>query len=622
MAELTAAYRWWKLRFVAICIFATLSLSGPPGAVAAETKRVLILHSFGVDFRPWGEYSRTIRSELFRQSPWPLDIKDHLLATARSSDENPEPPFIDYLNALEVKHSPDLIICIGAPAANFIQRHRDHLFPATPMILTAVEKRRVRYDSLTKNDTVIPVAHNFRAVFDNILRLLPNTKQVVVINGASPNEKFWRGELSWELKPYESRLKLLYFDDTPFVDVLKEASRLPPDTAIFWHLMNVDAAGVAYEGDIGLKKLFAVANAPIFSYDDGFFGGEIVGGPMYSVLESSEKTAAIAVRILSGERAGDIKTPPVLFATPKYDWRQLQRWKISESRLPPGSEILFREPTAWQRYSWQIALITAVILAQAGFISALLNAHRRRRLAEIQSAQRTKELAHVSRFATAGELTASIAHEINQPLGAILTNAETADAILKSPTPDIVELKDIVKDILHDDRRASEVIRRMRSLLKKAPFDPKKFDLNELVRETVDLLSAVAGGRKVELASFLAPIALPIVGDHIQLQQVIINLVVNAIDAMKDTPTKDRIISIRTSRIENFAQLSVSDRGPGIPEDKLKEVFEPFFTSKAEGMGMGLSIARTIIEAHHGLISAKNRDHGGASFRIRLPLVS
>ena len=620
-AELTAAYRWWKLRFVAICIFATLSVSGLPSVVAAETKRVLILHSFGVDFRPWGEYSRTIRSELFRQSPWPLDIEDHLLATARSSDENPEPPFVDYLNALEVKHSPDLIICIGAPAANFIQRHRDHLFPATPMILTAVEKRRVRYDSLTKNDTVIPVAHNFRAVFDNILRLLPNTKQVVVINGASPNEKFWRGELSWELKPYESRLKLLYFDDTPFVDVLKEASRLPPDTAIFWHLMNVDAAGVAYEGDIGLKKLFAVANAPIFSYDDGFFGGEIVGGPMYSVLESSEKTAAIAVRILSGERAGDIKTPPVLFATPKYDWRQLQRWNISESRLPPGSEILFREPTAWQRYSWQIALITAVILAQAGLISALLQAHRRRRLAEIQSAQRTKELARVSRFATAGELTASIAHEMNQPLGAILTNAETADAILQSPTPNIGELKDIVKDILHDDQRASEVIGRMRSLLKKAPFDPKHFDFNEVVRETVDLLSAVAVGRKVELASFLAPIALPIICDHIQLQQVIINLVVNAIDAMKDTPTKDRIISIRTSRAEKFAELSVSDRGPGIPEDQLKEVFEPFFTSKAEGMGMGLSIARTIIEAHHGLIWAENRDHGGATFRIKLPLV-
>ena len=620
MAELTAEYRWWKLRFVAICIFATLSLFGPPGAVAAETKRVLILHSFGVDFRPWGEYSKTIRSELFRQSPWPLDIKDHLLATARSSDENPEPPFIDYLNALEVKRSPDLIICIGAPAANFIQRHREHLFPATPMILTAVEKRRVRYDSLTKNDTVIPVAHNYRAVFDNILRLLPNTKQVVVINGASPNEKFWRGELSWELKPYESRLKLLYFDDTPFVDVLKEASRLPPDTAIFWHLMNVDAAGVAYEGDIGLKMLFAVANAPIFSYDDGFFGGEIVGGPMYSVLESSEKTAAIAVRILSGERAGDIKTPPVLFATPKYDWRQLQRWNISESRLPPGSEISFREPTGWQRYSWQIALITTVILLQAGLISALLREHRRRKFSEVQSRQRMAELARVIRFSTAGELTASIAHEINQPLGSILMNAETADAILKSPTPDIAELKDIVKDILQDDQRASEVIRRMRSLLKKAPFELKNFDLNDVVRETLGFFSSLAIGRKFELVSLITPEALPILGDRIQLQQVILNLVINGIDAMKNTPNENRNISIRTSRVENFAQLSVSDRGSGIPEDKLKEVFEPFFTSKAEGMGMGLSIARTIVEAHNGLISAKNRDHGGATFRIKLPI--
>ena len=119
----------------------------------------------------------------------------------------------------------------------------------------------------------------------------------------------------------------------------------------------------------------------------------------------------------------------------------------------------------------------------------------------------------------------------------------------------------------------------------------------------------------------ITPDALPILGDRIQLQQVILNLVVNGIDAMKDAPGENRIISIRTSRVENFAELSVSDRGPGIPEDKLEKVFDPFFTSKAEGMGMGLSIARTIIEAHHGLISAKNRDHGGATFRIRLPLV-
>jgi C4-dicarboxylate-specific signal transduction histidine kinase len=163
-----------------------------------------------------------------------------------------------------------------------------------------------------------------------------------------------------------------------------------------------------------------------------------------------------------------------------------------------------------------------------------------------------------------------------------------------------------VNDILRDDRRASEVIRRMRSLLKKAPFELKNIDLNDLIREAVDFLSSLAIGRKVELVSVITPDALPIAGDRIQLQQVILNLAVNRIDAMKDTPGEERIISIRTSREENFAELSVSDRGAGIPPEKLKDVFEPFFTSKAEGMGMGLSIARTIVEAHNGQVSATN----------------
>ncbi|WP_457094334.1 sensor histidine kinase, partial [Microvirga sp. P5_D2] len=298
---------------------------------------------------------------------------------------------------------------------------------------------------------------------------------------------------------------------------------------------------------------------------------------------------------------------------------------ISESRLPPGSEVWFREPTAWERYSWQISLIAAVILLQAGLISALLREHRRRRLAEVQSRQRMVELAHVNRFSTAGELTASISHEVNQPLGSILANAEAAAAILKAQNPDIaalpdiVELKEIVNDILRDDRRASEVIRRMRSLLKKAPFELRNVDLNDVVRETLGLLSSLAVGQKFELTSLLTQNALPVLADRIQLQQVILNLVVNGIDAMKDTPAEHRIIRIQTSRAGEFAELSVSDRGPGIPEDKLKEIFEPFFTTKQEGMGMGLCIAHTIIESHGGRISAESHAVG-AVFRVSLPL--
>ena len=604
----------------ALAVALLLAMLGQSKAADPTAKRILMLHSFGPRFKPWSDYEQAIRSEISRRWQKRVEFLDQSLVNA-GDGENPEPAFVDYLRALYARRPIDLIVAMGAPAADFIQRHRQQLFPTTPMVFTAVEQRRVQSEKLTENDTVVAVAHDFPAAFDNILRVLPLTQTIAVVNGASPNEKFWLEEMRRELAPLTRRIELRWYDELSFEDILVEAARLPPHSAIFWHLMNVDAAGVSHEQNDALNKLSSTANRPIFSYDGSFFGEAIVGGPMHSVQQLSQSTADVAVRILNGEKPGDIKTPPSPFAAPIFDWRQLQRWGISDSNLPAGSTVYFREPTGWERYSWQIALTAAIILAQAGFISALLHANRRRQFAEMQSRERLTELARVVRFSTAGELTASIAHEINQPLGAILANAETAEAILQSSNPDIAELNDIVKDILQDDRRASEVIRRMRSLLAKAPFELKSLDLNDLVGDTVELLSALAVGRQCELATVITPHALPILGDRIQLQQVILNLIVNGIDAMQDTPRENRIISIRTSRLENFAELSVSDLGPGIPEEKLKEIFEPFFTSKPGGMGMGLSIARTIIEAHHGLIRAKNRDHGGASFRIRLPLV-
>ena len=604
----------------ALLLAATLGQSRAEGA---KTKHVLMLHSFGLNFKPWTVYAAAIRAEISRRGN--VDFQDHSLVVARMSDDKSDAPFVEYLHALNAARPPDLIMSIGAPAANFVQRHRKDLFPNIPMVMTGVERRRVAFDKLSENDTVVGTTNTTIEFFENILRVLPLTTTIAVVIGASPSETYWLEEARRRTAPLAWRVQIRYYNELSFDEIQKDAAALPPNSAIFWLLLNVDAAGVAHEGPDALVQLSKVANAPIFTHDQSFFGDGIVGGPMHSVVEQSMKAADVALRILDGEKVGDIKPSFIGVASPIFDWRQLQRWGIAESNLPPGSTVYFREPSAWERYWWQIALTTAIILAQAGLIAALLREHRRRQIAEVQSRQRMTELVHVNRVATAGELTASIAHEINQPLGSILTNAESAQAMLKSQGPDIaelpliIELKDIVNDILQDDRRATEVIRRMRSLMKKAPFELKHLDFNDVVGETVELVLAI--GRKVKLDNRITPDALPILGDRVQLQQVILNLVANGIDAMKDTPAENRVISVRTSRVENFALLSVSDRGHGIPEDKLKEVFEPFYTSKAEGMGMGLSIARTIVEAHNGQLSAKNRDHGGATFRIRLPLV-
>jgi signal transduction histidine kinase len=589
-------------------------------AAADEHKRVMILHSVGREFRPWNEYAKDMRAELDRQSPWPLDVQEHSLVAARTADQNPEAPFVDYLRMLYGEHPPDLIIVVGAPAASFIQRHRKDLFATAPMLFTTVEQRRVRTSDLTQYDTVVAVIHDFRFLFESFLRIAPDTKTIAIINGDSPNEQFWQGEMRRELKPLEDRIEMRWYDKLSYEDLLRQTAALPPHSAIFWYQMIVDGAGVSHEGDRALTRLYQTANAPIFSHDDAFFGGEIVGGPMHSALAGSRRAAAVAIRILGGEKPQHIKTPASNFAAPKYDWRQLQRWKINERLLPPGSEIDFREPTAWETFRWQIILICAIVLVQALLISLLLQERKRREYAEVQSRQRMSELAHVNRFSTAGELSASIAHEINQPLGAIRVNAESLELIAKSANPDPDEIKEITADIRRDERRASDVIVRLRSLFKKAPFELRNVDFNEIVSETVEFLSALAIGRQVDLAKSLYPVPLVVKGDPIQLQQVILNLVVNAIDAMSDVPAANRHITIRTGRSDNFAEVSISDSGPGIPSDKLSEVFEPFFTTKAHGMGMGLSIARTIVEAHRGQLLAENQTSGGALFRIRVSL--
>jgi signal transduction histidine kinase len=613
----------WLVAFVLMTSVGGTAAQSNPNGTAAQPKRILFLSSYGQGFQPWVTWTREIRREMDRQSPWPLSIQEHYVVTALSANEAADAKFVDYLRALYDHARPDLIVAFGAPAARFVQQHRAGLFPKVPMLLAAVNVRRVTQSLLSEQDAVVGTEIDNVVVFENILRLLPATKTIAMIIGNSPPERFWVEDIQRELKPLVgNKVELLFFNERPFEQTLDAVAKLPPHSAIYFQQMMVDGAGAVYGDKEPLKRIAKGATAPIFAIDQTYFDGDVVGGPMTSPAEGAKATGSAAIRMLRGESASNIRVPAIGFASPIYDWRQLRRWNIGESRLPPGSEVMFRESSAWERYSWQIIVIIAAILLQAGLIAVLLQERNRRHLAEVKSRQHMAELVHVNRFATAGELGALIAHEISQPLNAILFNAEAAQIVLKSPSPDVDALREIVTAILHDDERASEVIKRMRSLLKKAPFELTSLDVTDVAREAIKLLSTLARERKVELLSVMTPDPLPILGDRIQLQQVILNLALNAMDAIREMPSRNRTIRIRTSLTEGFAELSVSDRGPGIPEDRLRRVFDPFFTTKADGMGMGLSIARTIIEAHNGQISAANRNDGGTSFRVKLPLVS
>jgi len=243
-----------------------------------------------------------------------------------------------------------------------------------------------------------------------------------------------------------------------------------------------------------------------------------------------------------------------------------------------------------------------------------------RRKAQEETRQLRKEVAHMDRVTLMGELAASLAHEINQPLTAIMSNAQAAQRFLNREEPDFVEVKEILADIISDDKRAGDVIRRLRALFKKTEVDRISIDINRMLEDTLAIIKSEAIIRNVSIQMESDDTLPPVIGDSVQLQQVILNLIINASEAMSDLNVHSRKVVIAAEKADQKSvRVSVRDIGPGIDADRFDRAFEPFFTTKPEGIGMGLSISKSIIEAHGGKMWAENHPDGGAVFYLTLP---
>jgi signal transduction histidine kinase len=605
----------------ALCGIVLLALAALD-AFAAEPRRVLLLHSFGSDYSPWGDMAASLRTELVKRSRDPIDLYEASIFTARFENPAEEGPFAEYLRSLFAGRKLDLVIAMGAPATYFVQRHRAMLFATTPVLIVGMDVRRIADGTLTANDTVVGVNLDLAAYVDNILRVLPDTTDIEIVIGNSPLEQYWIGEMHRAFEPFTKRVTLTWLNLLTFDKMLERAANLKPRVAILYFIVSVDAAGAPYVQGRAIEKLREVANGPIFGLGDYDFGRGIVGGPLLQTQLLGQQAAAAAIRIFGGEPPSSVKIEPIQLGTPVYDWRELRRWDISEARLPPHSVVQYREATMWQQYRWQITLAVAALLLQSALITGLLYEHRRRRSAEFEARRRMGELALVNRRAAIGEMSASIAHEIKQPLSAIVTNSDVGQRWLAKLAPNSVvdEASAALKRIVNDAYRANKVIDSVRGMFKKDDAGRALLDVNDEIRDVLALLRIELEEYDITVRTALSDGAPRVLASRIQLQQVMLNLARNAIEAMSTVTDRPRTLKLSSAADAGELMVTIEDNGPGVEPEVLSRLFEPFVTTKSNGMGMGLSICRSIVESHGGQLSVVPAKPHGAVFELKLPL--
>lgn len=853
-------------RVIRCAILATLIAGATFPATAAPTRRVLLLSADPHTSPGLLEVELSLRRVFSDslQGGAELDV-EHLDMVYGTSPELRQ-LLVDLLKAKCAERPPAVVIAVGAGPLRFALDERQQLFPNARILFCHIPRDDLGAIAPPKDVCGILSNWGFGEELGVALRLLPDTRQAVVILGNGPVEQ--RYEPTWrrEFARYGNRVKIDWWVGVPLSELEMRIAHLPARTVVIYIAVYRDSAGGNYVPVLVLEKLARRSSAPIFGVGTHYVGLGVVGDGRYNYKELGTQLGERTVRLLQGEPPERIGITVNRPATPTFDGRELRRWNIPRDRLPAGSRILFEQRSLWEQHRWTVLFALAVIFLQAillGWVLAQRIARRRAERGEDQSqrlhqsvvdslderiatlardgsivaanrawrefaeshgsgaalgvgnnylqfvrhavergqqdARRTmesleavlteretalaleysspgedegcryemrivslrrpdggaivviqdvtdrwrsvgrvrialeslpvatflvddegrielvnaeaerlfghrrdellgefvsvvippsslrlhtprrnadahvvernvtgrrkdgsevfvelhlrsivmggrrmmlvsildlserrrmdaevqrlrEETAHFGRVAAVGEMSAAIAHELNQPLTGILTNSQAAQRFVAGGSFTPEDLSETLADIVADTRRAGEVIQRLRMMLRKGPLETRALDVNEMVQQVVRLVSHDLSLRSAVLDLELTENLPAVAGDRIHLQQVILNLILNGADAMIDLPPERRRMLLRTAPgIERTVRIELRDSGPGIPAEAMPHIFEPFFTTKKTGMGMGLSIVRSIVETHDGQITCANAASGGAVFTVVLP---
>jgi signal transduction histidine kinase len=609
-----------RRKYWLVCI-AALLLTGPAEGFAHDNTpphRVLIVYETESGQAATMEFATGLRRGLDADEPTQFEVFSEYLDSVRF----PGQANLDRMAAQMVEKYAattfDAVIAVGPTAVDFLVDNRDDIAPGVPLFFGAVTERTAAKVAHLSDIKGVVSTFDVKQTLALARQLQPNARQAVVLTGSAPFDRSWQDTARAALGESYLGFEVRYVSDLSIAGYIQAAAQLPRDTAVLILTIYEDAEGQKFVPRDAAAVIAAESAAPVYSVYDTYVGRGALGGHLGTFQGVGAQLGGIVKRQVHGDT--DIPKTIASVTHPVVDWRQIERFGINPDLLPVGTEVRFRTPSIWDEYRAEILLTIAVLLIQTATIAALIFQAHRRRAAEAELATGRIELAHLSRASLLGELSGAFAHELNQPLTSILANAQVARQMLADGKADTAELAEILADIEVDNKRAATVISQLRRLLTKGEAVLEPTDLNRVAAATMQLIASdlVTKQTKVELKRSREPV--PVLANFAQLQQVVLNMIVNAVDATQHLRPSARAIEVVVRKNGKWGDVAVSDNGTGLPKEMMETAFKPFVSTKQKGLGLGLSICRSIAKAHGGRLRFDAEQTIGVKIILSLPL--
>jgi signal transduction histidine kinase len=614
----------WKI----LIVFLLLPYLIPRDANASEkTKTIVIFFSLHAGLPAYQNFLEGFRTAFSEEPDEHYNLLIEYLDIGRLSDDKYAKYIVELYNEKYKDVDIDLLITVTPGVNQVLKKYGFEALKKSRIISVEFDSLASDQGLLTsENITKVIMKLRFAETIQKACNMFPLCKNIFVISGCAPTDKYFASLVRAGSGSLEKKYNLVFITDLSLDSTIKFVSKIPENSIVIVPTYLSDKNGIQFSTPEIIGLLSTNCSSPIFPVFDSFIkreGG--VGGYIFSFNSLGKETSRIAKEILNGIPMEKIVFNYKGLYQNIFDWRVLKKWGLLKSKVLPSDSIYYyKESDFFSEYKWYILAGLLFLVLETSLIVYLYKLNVRQKeivRQKIEAENLYRIIVREERLMMMVELTASLSHELSQPLTAILYNAQACVRFLKMEKPDSGQIEEILLKIIKDDKRAGSLISSVRSLMKLEMRDKELINLNSVIQDSLVIFKSEALNKNIRIINHPPDRKVFVFGDKIQLEQVLLNFLYNASHAIENCDIDKRTIEIFQHINKDSVSVSVRDSGKGIEVEIKEKLFKPFVTTRESGFGIGLAVSRSIIENHNGEIWAENIPGGGAEFSFRLKIM-